>query len=221
SGAAAGARPGRGVRADGRARQDPRGARCLLRRDQLPDGNDQIPADQYTGDLIALRTRGAARADRARGRHRSTLETARRDAAACRSVGSRARHQVPAARGPPQLDRVLPPTPRGERLQGCGRRTQAGGEDDRGGLRRVERLHDPYRAHGRSHRRRAGRAAAVDRSGAGMTWRVVVADRVAQSGLDLLSNTTDIEVVDVAGKPAELDKAIAGAHALIVRSETL
>src|SRR5439155_1327394 len=34
------------------------------------------------------------------------------------------------------------------------------------------------------------------------------------------SNTSDIEVVDVAGKPAELDKAIAGAHALIVRSET-
>jgi len=43
---------------------------------------------------------------------------------------------------------------------------------------------------------------------------------VAKSGLDLLSNTSDIEVVDVAGKPAELDKAIAGAHALIVRSET-
>src|SRR2546425_7297640 len=53
-----------------------------------------------------------------------------------------------------------------------------------------------------------------------MTWRVVVADRVAKSGLDLLSNTSDIEVVDVAGKPAELEKAIAGAHALIVRSET-
>src|SRR2546427_8889647 len=51
-------------------------------------------------------------------------------------------------------------------------------------------------------------------------WRVVVADRVAGSGLDLLSNTPDIEVIDVAGKPAELDKAIAGAHALIVRSET-
>ena len=53
-----------------------------------------------------------------------------------------------------------------------------------------------------------------------MTWRVVVADRVAGSGLELLSRTPDIEVVDVAGKPAELDKAIAGAHALIVRSET-
>src|SRR5690242_4430045 len=53
-----------------------------------------------------------------------------------------------------------------------------------------------------------------------MTWRVVVADRVAKSGLDLLSGTPDIEVIDVAGKPAELDKAIATAHALIVRSET-
>src|SRR5213594_1887531 len=53
-----------------------------------------------------------------------------------------------------------------------------------------------------------------------MTWRVVVADRVAASGLELLSGTPDIEVVDVAGKPAELDRAIAAADALIVRSET-
>src|SRR5213596_1469508 len=53
-----------------------------------------------------------------------------------------------------------------------------------------------------------------------MTWRVVVADRVAAGGLELLSKTPDFEVVDVAGNPAELDKAIAAAHALIVRSET-
>src|SRR3989440_5064444 len=53
-----------------------------------------------------------------------------------------------------------------------------------------------------------------------MMWRVVVADRVAKSGLDLLSQTPELEVIDVAGKPAELEKAIAGAHALIVRSET-
>jgi hypothetical protein len=46
-----------------------------------------------------------------------------------------------------------------------------------------------------------------------MTWRVVVADRVAKSGLELLSQTPDIEVADVAGKPEELDKAIAGAPA--------
>src|SRR5881628_82661 len=53
-----------------------------------------------------------------------------------------------------------------------------------------------------------------------MTWRVVVADRVAASGLELLSKTPDIEVVDVAGNPAELDRAMAAADALIVRSET-
>ena len=51
-------------------------------------------------------------------------------------------------------------------------------------------------------------------------WRVVVADRVAKSGLDLLSSSPEIEVVDVAGKAGELDKVIASAHALIVRSET-
>ncbi len=54
-----------------------------------------------------------------------------------------------------------------------------------------------------------------------MTWRVVVADRVADSGLKLLAETPEIEVVSVAGKPKdELDRALAGAHALIVRSET-
>jgi D-3-phosphoglycerate dehydrogenase len=54
-----------------------------------------------------------------------------------------------------------------------------------------------------------------------LSWRVVVADRVADSGLKLLAGTSDIEVVVVAGKPREdLDQALAGAHALIVRSET-
>lgn len=54
-----------------------------------------------------------------------------------------------------------------------------------------------------------------------MSWRVVVADRVADSGLKLLAGTSDIEVVTVAGKPKDaLDHALAGAHALIVRSET-
>jgi len=49
----------------------------------------------------------------------------------------------------------------------------------------------------------------------------VVADRVADSGLKLLAATAEIEVVPVAGKPKEeLDRALAGAHALIVRSET-
>lgn len=54
-----------------------------------------------------------------------------------------------------------------------------------------------------------------------MTWRVVVADRLAGSGIELLGATPGIEVVTVAGTPRdELDRAIANAHALIVRSET-
>ena len=53
-----------------------------------------------------------------------------------------------------------------------------------------------------------------------MTWRVVVADRLAASGLYLLSGTPEIEVIDVAGKAGELDRVIAGADELIVRSET-
>jgi D-3-phosphoglycerate dehydrogenase len=52
-------------------------------------------------------------------------------------------------------------------------------------------------------------------------WRVVIADRVAGSGVDLLTSTPGLDVVNVAGKGREeLDRAVAGAHALIVRSET-
>jgi D-3-phosphoglycerate dehydrogenase len=54
-----------------------------------------------------------------------------------------------------------------------------------------------------------------------VTWRVVVADRVANSGLAVLQGTPDVEVVTVAAKASdELDRALARAHALIVRSET-
>lgn len=54
-----------------------------------------------------------------------------------------------------------------------------------------------------------------------MTRRVVVADRVAESGLRLLGETAGVEVVNVAGKPREaLERALETAHALIVRSET-
>ena len=54
-----------------------------------------------------------------------------------------------------------------------------------------------------------------------MTHRVVVADRIADGGLQLLSGTPGLEVVNVAGKGREaLEQAIGGAHALIVRSET-
>jgi D-3-phosphoglycerate dehydrogenase len=51
--------------------------------------------------------------------------------------------------------------------------------------------------------------------------RVVVADKMAPGGLDLLARTPGIEVVNCAGKPrGELEAALERAHALIVRSET-
>jgi len=54
-----------------------------------------------------------------------------------------------------------------------------------------------------------------------VSHRVVVADRVAESGLTLLAGTPGIEVVNTAGKGREeLERALAGAHALVVRSET-
>src|SRR6266567_759692 len=54
-----------------------------------------------------------------------------------------------------------------------------------------------------------------------MTYRVVVADKVAEAGLKQLSGSPEIEVSAVAGKPREvLERALADAHALIVRSET-
>jgi D-3-phosphoglycerate dehydrogenase len=54
-----------------------------------------------------------------------------------------------------------------------------------------------------------------------MTLRVVVADRMAPGGLELLSQTPGVEVVNVAGQPREaLEQALERAHALIVRSET-
>lgn len=53
-----------------------------------------------------------------------------------------------------------------------------------------------------------------------MSYRVVVADRLGAAGIDLLQAEPDIEVVSVAGRPDDLRAALAGAHALIVRSET-
>ena len=50
--------------------------------------------------------------------------------------------------------------------------------------------------------------------------RVVIADRLAESGLRLLASSDGIEVVNAAGKKDELERALPGAHALIVRSET-
>ena len=54
-----------------------------------------------------------------------------------------------------------------------------------------------------------------------MSVRVVVADRLTEAGLKLLAATPDVEVVNCAGKPRdELERALGGAQALIVRSET-
>jgi len=54
-----------------------------------------------------------------------------------------------------------------------------------------------------------------------MTARVVVADRLAEGGLNMLAESPGMEVVNVAGKPREeLLRVLAGAQALIVRSET-
>src|SRR3989449_5465570 len=79
----------------------------------------------------------------------------------------------------------------------------------------------PDRSHGRSHRR-GGRGAARPAAGAArVTHRVVIADRVADAGLRLLAATPEIEVTNCAGKPREeLERALAGAAALVVRSET-
>jgi D-3-phosphoglycerate dehydrogenase len=49
---------------------------------------------------------------------------------------------------------------------------------------------------------------------------VVVADRVAEAGLDLLRAAPEIEVVALAGKPERLAAELERAHALLVRSDT-
>jgi D-3-phosphoglycerate dehydrogenase len=54
-----------------------------------------------------------------------------------------------------------------------------------------------------------------------VTYRVVVADRLAEAGLRLLAAAPEIELSVCAGRPREeLERALAGASALIVRSET-
>ncbi len=53
-----------------------------------------------------------------------------------------------------------------------------------------------------------------------MTMRVVIADRLAESGVRLLTGSLGLEVVNAAGKKEDLERALPGAHALIVRSET-
>src|SRR5205807_2650285 len=101
------------------------------------------------------------------------------------------------------------------------RRAETGGLDHRLGVRFPEGVHHPHRAHGRPHRGRARSAPGPARRARGVTYRVAVADKVAEAGLKLLAQTPEIEVTNCAGKPREeLERALAGAHALIVRSET-
>src|SRR5437763_7002641 len=132
-----------------------------------------------------------------------------------------ARHRVSAAGGTPQLDRVVSQSARREEREADRRRAETGGLDHRLGVRFPEGVHHPHRAHGRPHRGRARSAPGPARRARGVTYRVAVADTVAEAGLKLLAQTPEIEVTNCAGKPREeLERALAGAHALIVRSET-
>ena len=53
-----------------------------------------------------------------------------------------------------------------------------------------------------------------------MTYVVVVADRVADAGVELLRRESTFEVVVTAGDPERLDAELERAHALVVRSDT-
>ncbi len=53
-----------------------------------------------------------------------------------------------------------------------------------------------------------------------MTYVVVVADRIAKPGLELLHKQSDLEVVSVVGDTKRLEQELARAHALLVRSDT-
>ncbi len=119
------------------------------------------------------------------------------------------------------LDRVVSQSARREEREADRRRAETGGLDHRLGVRFPEGVHHPHRAHGRPHRGRARSAPGPARGTRGVTYRVAVADKVAEAGLKLLAQTPEIEVTNCAGKPREeLERALAGAHALIVRSET-
>src|SRR5207249_1859553 len=152
---------------------------------------------------------------------RGALAATRRDARARRGVERGARRAVPAARGAAQLDRLVPQGSRRQEREGDRGGAQGGGLDDRRGIRAPQGDDGPDRPHGRPHGGGARRAAGVARRAGGVTHRVIVADRVAEGGLKLLAATPEVEVASFAGKPREeLERALAGAHALIVRSET-
>src|SRR4029077_10968922 len=117
----------------------------------------------------------------------------------------------------------MPERAAGQDREGSRQRPQTSRLDDRLGLWTAQGVHHPHRPHGRSHRRRTRGAPGVDERPPGVTspHRVVVADKVAETGLKLLAATPGIEVANCAGKPREeLERALASAQALIVRSET-
>src|SRR2546426_2200736 len=98
-----------------------------------------------------------------------------------------ARHRVSAAGGTPQLDRVVSQSARREEREADRRRAETGGLDHRLGVRFPEGVNHPHRAHGRPHRRLARSAPGPARGTRGVTYRVAVADKVAEAGLKLRS----------------------------------
>lgn len=53
-----------------------------------------------------------------------------------------------------------------------------------------------------------------------MRYTVVVADPIGEHGIELMREAPELEVVSAVGNPEQLTAAIAGAHALVVRSST-
>jgi D-3-phosphoglycerate dehydrogenase len=53
-----------------------------------------------------------------------------------------------------------------------------------------------------------------------MTYVVVVADRIGEDGMRLMLQAPELSVVSTVGHPDQLADALAGAHALVVRSST-
>src|SRR2546429_9470610 len=93
-----------------------------------------------------------------------------------------ARHRVSAAGGTPQLDRVVSQSARREEREADRRRAETGGLDHRLGGRFPEGVHHPPRAHGRPHPGPARSAPGPARGTRGVTYRVAVADNVAEAG---------------------------------------
>ncbi len=53
-----------------------------------------------------------------------------------------------------------------------------------------------------------------------MSYKVVIADRISDAGLELLKRSPELEIVSTVSEPARLKHEMEAAHALVVRSET-